>query len=51
MQEQGFENLRIRIYPPKNGEYWDFRFDEFESIINEARKRLLKLQKSNEIDM
>jgi phage pi2 protein 07 len=37
-QETGFKDLRIRIYPPKDAEYWDFRFDEFEEIIQKARK-------------
>lgn len=44
-QEEGFDNLRIRIYPPKNQEYWDFRFDEFEQILNEAKQRLWELRK------
>ena len=44
-QEAGFQNLRIRIYPPKNAECWDFRFDEFEDIIHRAKKRLWELRK------
>ena len=43
-KEEGFENLRIRIYPPKDEEYWDFRFDQFEEIINRAKKRLWELR-------
>lgn len=46
-QEEGFENLRIRIYPPKVGGFWDFRFDEFESIIQKARKQLFELRRSS----
>jgi hypothetical protein len=44
-QEEGFENLRISIYPPKGAEYWDFRFDEFETAINHAKKRLGEMPK------
>ena len=44
-QEDGFQNLRIRIYPPQNNEFWDFKFDEFENIINKAKNRLAELQK------
>ena len=46
-QEEGFENLRIRIYAPKDKEYWDFRFEEFEQIINRAKKRLWELRKTS----
>jgi hypothetical protein len=45
-QEEGFQNLRIRIYPPKNTEFWDFRLDEFEDIILRAKKRLWELRKA-----
>ena len=44
-QEEGFENLRIRIYPPKNQEFWDFRLDEFTEIIEKAKVRLNDLRK------
>ncbi len=44
-QEEGFENLRIRIYPPKDLEYWEFPLGEFEEIINAAKKRLWELRK------
>lgn len=44
-QETGFENLRIRLYPPKNGGHWDFRFDEFEAILQHAKRRLWELRK------
>jgi hypothetical protein len=44
-QEEGFKNLRIRIFPPKNEKFWDFRFDEFEDIIYRAKRHLEKLQK------
>lgn len=47
-QEEGPSNLRIRIYPPKNGEFWDFRLNEFEQIINSARQRLWELRKKKE---
>lgn len=44
-QEEGFHNLRIKIYPQKNGEFWDFRLDEFEDVINRAKARLWELRK------
>lgn len=44
-QEEGFENMRIRISPPKNRPFWKFRLDEFESVVNEAKKRLWELRK------
>ncbi len=47
-QEEGFENLRIRIYPPKDGEFWDFRFDQFQEIINRAKQRLGEFRKPSE---
>ncbi len=47
-QENGFQNLRIRIYPSKNQEFWDFRFDEFEDILQRAKKRLWELRKTSE---
>lgn len=43
-QENGFQNLRINIYPPKNNDFWDFRFDEFESVIQKAKERLWELR-------
>ena len=44
-QEEGFQNLRIRIYPPKNKEFWDFRLDEFDEVIRKAKERLWQLRK------
>lgn len=47
-QENGLQNLRIRIYPPKDKEFWDFKLDEFEDIIDCAKKRLWELRKTSE---
>ena len=47
-QENGFQNLRIKIYPPQNQESWDFSFDEFEAIIHSAKQRLWELRKIKE---
>jgi hypothetical protein len=44
-QEEGFQNLRIRIYPPKDKEFWDFRLDEFDSVVHRAKERLWELRK------
>ena len=46
-QDEGFENLQIRIYPPKNGECWIFRLDEFEAIVQQAKQRLYELRKTS----
>ena len=47
-QEDGFENLRIRLYPPKDREYWEFRFDEFQNVILKAKNRLWELRRQPE---
>ncbi|MGA8163395.1 MAG: hypothetical protein WB791_00025 [Waddliaceae bacterium] len=47
-QEEGFENMKIKIYPPRDGDCWNFRLDEFEEIIHKARKRLWELRKIDE---
>lgn len=47
-QEDGFENLRIRIFLPKDMDFWDFRFDEFNSIIHRAKERLSQLRKKKD---
>lgn len=44
-QEDGFENLRIKIYPPKDKDFWNFKFDEFEDVIHHAKKRLWELRR------
>lgn len=46
-QEEGFVNLNIKIYHPKD-EFWDFRLDEFEDTIQRAKKRLWELRKISE---
>lgn len=50
-QEKGYKNLRIRIYPPKEEEYWDFKLDEFKEVINQAQKRLWELRKTEEMEL
>lgn len=49
-QENGYENLRIRIFPPQNQEFWDFRLDEFQEVIIQARNRLWELRRSENLD-
>lgn len=44
-QDQGFEQLRIRLYPPKDKEYWDFPLHEFLKVIEDAKSRLWELRK------
>ena len=47
-QEDGFENLRIRIFPSGKIEFWDFRLDEFLKVIDTAKKRLWQLRTTTE---
>lgn len=47
-QEEGFENLRIRLYPNPDNQYWDFKLKEFEEIIKKAKDRLWELRKATE---
>lgn len=44
-QEQGFENLEIEIHPPKNTNFWSFKFSEFEAILKSAKKALWEMRK------
>lgn len=46
-QEEGLHNLRINIYPTKNKEFWDFRLDQFQNVIDRAKQRLTDLKKSD----
>lgn len=46
-QEQGFENLEIEIHPPKNKNFWAFKFSEFESILKSAKEALREMRKSS----
>ncbi|MBS0655626.1 MAG: hypothetical protein JSR46_07610 [Verrucomicrobia bacterium] len=45
-QEEGFNNIRIRIYPPKDKEYWDFKLDDFIDVVKLAKNRLWELRKT-----
>ena len=47
-QEDGFKNMRIRIFPPQNRDFWDFKLDEFVEIFNRAKQRLWELRKDTE---
>lgn len=47
-QEDGFEDLRIRIFPPQEEKCWDFKLDEFENIIHRAKNRLYELRKTSQ---
>lgn len=44
-QEEGFENLDIEIYPPINQERWQFKYSEFENVLQCAKQRLWELRK------
>ncbi len=46
-QEDGFDNLRIRIFPPIDEPFWDFHFNDFEKILNKAKERLKELRKED----
>ena len=47
-QEDGFKSMRIRIFPPQNRDFWDFKLDEFVEILNRAKQRLWELRKDTE---
>ena len=44
-QEDGFQNMRIRIYPPKNKPFWEFKIDDLIAIVNQGKMRLWELRK------
>jgi hypothetical protein len=44
-QEEGFDKIRIKIFSPTEGEYWNFSLSEFEEIIQKAKNRLWELRK------
>ncbi len=44
-QEQGFEELKIEIYPPSEKTKWDFKFDDFLQTMQLAKQRLWDLRK------
>lgn len=49
IQDEGFENMRIRIFPPKNHqEYWDLNLQDFLDVIHDAKERLWELRKTEE---
>ena len=41
-QEKGIKNIEIKIYPPKDENYWDFSLDEFLEILQKAKEILIK---------
>lgn len=47
-QEEGFDNLKITLYTPKDTGKWEFRFDEFDSSIQHAKKRLWDLRRTED---
>lgn len=44
-QEQGFENLKIEVYPKNKQQAWLFNFSEFEKSLQYAKQRLWELRK------
>ena len=44
-QENGFENLMIEIYPPKEREAWVFNFSEFDKILKKAKQKLWEMRR------
>ncbi len=48
LQEKGFENLEIDIYPSKLHKIWHFNYSEFEQVLQHAKKRLWELRKIEE---
>lgn len=44
-QENGFDKMRIILYPPKDREFWDFPLSEFLDVIENAKMRLWDFRK------
>jgi hypothetical protein len=44
-QEEGFDNMKIIIYPPSKSYTWNFSLKDFEEIILKAKRRLWELRK------
>lgn len=49
-QEEGYENMKIKIYSRNGTVSWEFRLDEFEEILSCAKQRLWELRKIPETD-
>ncbi len=46
-QEKGYENLEIEIFISHEKKPWNFRLDDFENAIAEAKKRLWELRRTD----
>ncbi|MDB6081217.1 MAG: hypothetical protein JWO53_489 [Chlamydiia bacterium] len=44
-QEEGLENMRIEIAPSLDKKAWNFKFSEFEKVLNSARTALWEMRK------
>ena len=44
-QEEGFENLKIEIFPPLESKSWVFFFDDFDKALQSAKKQLQTMHK------
>lgn len=44
-QENGFDKMRVILYPPKDKEYWDFPLNDFLKVIEDAKSRLWEFRK------
>ena len=44
-QEKGFDNLEIEIYPCKSRDKWQFKYSEFEKVLQSAKQGLWELRK------
>ena len=45
-QEQGHENLRIAVYPRRDGQAWDFSVSELMLVLEKVKKRLWELRRT-----
>lgn len=45
-QENGIENMEIEIHPPQNKKFWSFKFSDFETIMESAKKSLYDMKKN-----
>ncbi len=44
-QEDGFNNLRLEIFPKEGDTKWDVSLEEFLEVLDYAKKRLWELRK------
>ena len=44
-QEEGYDKMRIKIYPPQEGDCWDLSLSTLERTIRQVKERLWELRR------